>query len=99
MVAFLRLNGMSAREHPVYRELERVKQYFQKAKLAEVTLQKPVMRLDQGAAGRFIKAALVCDNMLSAVDSILTNDSLAMKLYQQGITVLLGMDPQRRSRI
>ena len=61
MAAFLRLTGTSAREHPVYRELERVKQYFQKAKLAEVTLQKPVMRLDQGAAGRFIKAALVCD--------------------------------------
>ena len=79
-VAFLRLNGMSAREHPVYRELERVKQYFQKAKLAEVTLQKPVMRLDQNAAGRFIKAALVCDNMLSIIDSMLTNDRLAMKL-------------------
>ena len=59
IVAFLRLTGTSAREHSIYRELERVKQYFQKAKLAEASLQKPAMRLDQAAASRFIKAALV----------------------------------------
>jgi exosome complex protein LRP1 len=55
----LRLNGTSAREHPVFRELTRVKQYFEKVKLAEAGEKRQVMRLDQAAAGRIIKHALV----------------------------------------
>ena len=61
--ACLRLNGTSAREHPVYRELARVKQYFEKIKLAESGDQRPNLRLDQAAAGRIIRHALVSRNI------------------------------------
>lgn len=58
--AYLRLNGVKAREHPVFKELTRVKQYFDKLKAAEnPTLRQPGLTLDKNAAGRFIKAGLV----------------------------------------
>ena len=59
--AYLRLNGVNAREHPVFKELTRVKQYFEKIKNAEApTAQKDNPGLDKQAAQRFIKAGLVC---------------------------------------
>lgn len=54
----MRINGVKAREHPVFIELTRVKQYFDKIKAAE----NPAIRthtLDKAVAGRFIKAGLV----------------------------------------
>ena len=59
-LAFVKLNGNDAREHPVFRELARVKQYFEKIKAAEATEQRPSLRVDQAAAGRMIKHDLVC---------------------------------------
>lgn len=56
--AFVRLNGINAKEHPVYRELTRVKQYFDKIKDIEFPAQK-IMELDKPAAARIIKHALV----------------------------------------
>jgi len=58
-IAYLRLNGTNAKEHPVFRELTRVKQYFEKIKLAESAGAKPTTQIDKAAAGRFIKHALV----------------------------------------
>jgi hypothetical protein len=59
-IAYLRLNGVKAREHPVFRELTRVKQYFEKVKLAENPVEKKrPLSLDKGAASRIIKAGLV----------------------------------------
>ncbi len=59
MIAYLRLNGVNAKEHPVFRELTRVKQYFEKIKRAEsVGTNKGSTALDKAAAGRFIKHAL-----------------------------------------
>ena len=61
-VALLRLNGINAKEHPVFRELTRVKQYFEKIKVAEFGEEQqapPRMRVDQPAAGRMLKHALV----------------------------------------
>jgi exosome complex protein LRP1 len=58
--AYLRLNGVKAREHPVFKELTRVKQYFSKIKAAEATsTERSVASLDKQAAARFIKAGLV----------------------------------------
>ncbi len=59
--AYLRLNGINAKEHPVFRELTRVKQYFEKIKTAETVSgnNKPNVQLDKAAAKRFIKHALV----------------------------------------
>jgi exosome complex protein LRP1 len=59
-LAYLRLNGINAREHAVFTELTRVKQYFQKIDAAENPVaEKSNLKLDKGAAGRFIKAGLV----------------------------------------
>ncbi len=58
--AFLRLNGVKAKEHPIFRELARVKQYFDKLKHVENSGSKREnLSLDKQAAGRFIKHALV----------------------------------------
>ena len=58
--AFLRLNGVNAKEHPVFRELARVKQYFEKLKASDPAEDsQPRMRVDQPAAGRILKHALV----------------------------------------
>ena len=56
----LRLNGVDARTHPVFQELNRVKEYFSKIKVAETggANAKRNVTLDKEAAGRFIKAGL-----------------------------------------
>jgi exosome complex protein LRP1 len=58
-LAYLNLNGVKAKEHPIFTELTRLKQYYEKLKLAEHGPEKPNMRVDKAAAGRFIKAGLV----------------------------------------
>ncbi|KAK4697895.1 exosome complex protein LRP1, partial [Lecanoromycetidae sp. Uapishka_2] len=52
------LNGINAKAHPVFRELTRVKQYFEKIKTAESAGKKPSTKIDKEAAARFIKHAL-----------------------------------------
>lgn len=59
MLAYLRLNGVKAREHPVFKELTRVKQYFDKIKVVETPVAERNMAVDKSAAARFIKAGLV----------------------------------------
>lgn len=56
----LSLNGVNAKEHAVFSELSRVKQYFAKVKEAESggIQEKPNAKLDGAAANRFIKHAL-----------------------------------------
>ncbi|KAL2037916.1 hypothetical protein N7G274_009391 [Stereocaulon virgatum] len=58
LFSYLRLNGVNAKEHPVFRELTRLKQYFEKIKAAESAGSNPTTKLDKAAAGRFIKHAL-----------------------------------------
>ncbi|GLI77167.1 hypothetical protein PoHVEF18_005452 [Penicillium ochrochloron] len=58
--SYLRLQGVDALQHPVYREITRVKQYFTKMKALEEP-EEPEQRtmvLDKAAAGRFIKHGL-----------------------------------------
>ena len=60
--AYLRINGIKAKDHPVMRELARVRQYMEKIKSAEENEARQNgagLHLDKDAAGRFIKAALV----------------------------------------
>ncbi|KFY11944.1 hypothetical protein V492_04178 [Pseudogymnoascus sp. VKM F-4246] len=65
LFSYLRLNGVKAREHPVFIELTRVKQYFDKLKEAEnPTPKQPGLTLDKNAAGRFIRAGLSGNNKL-----------------------------------
>ncbi|KAF2265392.1 hypothetical protein CC78DRAFT_407236, partial [Lojkania enalia] len=54
----LTASGIDAKSHPIYPELARLKSYFQKIQDAEHGHEKAPIRLDKGAAGRFIKAAL-----------------------------------------
>ncbi|KIV88193.1 hypothetical protein PV10_09112 [Exophiala mesophila] len=58
--SYLKVQGVQAKEHAVFRELSRVKQYFEKIKQAEAAPSKsqPTLVLDKDAAGRFIKHAL-----------------------------------------
>ena len=54
----LRLNGVDAKSHPVFQELTRVKEYFEKIKKAENAGVKRNTTVDKDAAGRFIKHGL-----------------------------------------
>ncbi|OJD28568.1 hypothetical protein ACJ73_00009 [Blastomyces percursus] len=56
--SYLRLQGVNAKEHPVYKELTRVKQYFDKIKAVETVPEQRTMAVDKEAAGRFIKHGL-----------------------------------------
>ncbi|KAI1411396.1 Sas10/Utp3/C1D family-domain-containing protein [Hypoxylon sp. FL1857] len=68
----LRLNGVNAKEHPVFKELTRVRQYFDKIKNAEnPPQQKPEQSLNKEAAIRFIRADLA-ENNNKAVNAKLT---------------------------
>ncbi|PWY82252.1 hypothetical protein BO70DRAFT_352845 [Aspergillus heteromorphus CBS 117.55] len=58
LFSYLRLHGVNAREHPVFRELTRVKQYFAKITALETEPEKRTLTLDKQAAGRFIKHGL-----------------------------------------
>ncbi|KAI2604764.1 Sas10/Utp3/C1D family-domain-containing protein [Hypoxylon fragiforme] len=58
----LRLNGVNAKEHPVFKELTRVRQYFEKIKNIENPPQKPEKTLNKEAAIRFIRADLAENN-------------------------------------
>ncbi|EMC98038.1 hypothetical protein BAUCODRAFT_32044 [Baudoinia panamericana UAMH 10762] len=54
----LRLNGVDAKSHPIFQELNRVKEYFAKIKTAETAGTKRSTTVDKVAAGRFIKQGL-----------------------------------------
>ncbi|PTU21926.1 hypothetical protein P175DRAFT_0492539 [Aspergillus ochraceoroseus IBT 24754] len=58
LFSYLRLHGVNAKEHPVFRELTRVKQYFEKIKALETEPEQRTMTLDKQAASRFIKHGL-----------------------------------------
>ncbi|KIN07649.1 hypothetical protein OIDMADRAFT_81861, partial [Oidiodendron maius Zn] len=59
LFSYLRLHGIKAREHPVFTELTRVKQYLDKIKLAENPVGKREnLSLDKDATARIIKAGL-----------------------------------------
>ncbi|KAL2860221.1 Sas10/Utp3/C1D family-domain-containing protein [Aspergillus pseudodeflectus] len=62
--SYLRLHGVNAKEHPVFRELTRVKQYFEKIKTLETPPEQRTMVLDKQAAGRFIKHGLAGNDKL-----------------------------------
>ncbi|KAI0967768.1 hypothetical protein F4678DRAFT_444564 [Xylaria arbuscula] len=54
----LRLNGVDAKEHPIFKELTRVRQYFDKIKNVEFPAEKPQQSINKEAAIRFIRADL-----------------------------------------
>ncbi|KAK4555316.1 hypothetical protein LTR86_007613 [Recurvomyces mirabilis] len=54
----LRLNGVDAKTHPVFQELNRVKEYFAKIKAAENVGQRRTTTVDKDAAARFVKHGL-----------------------------------------
>ncbi|KAI0450366.1 Sas10/Utp3/C1D family-domain-containing protein [Xylaria acuta] len=54
----LRLNEVDAKEHPIFKELARVRQYFDKIKNIEFPPPKPQQSLNKEAAIRFIRSDL-----------------------------------------
>ncbi|KAI1437610.1 Sas10/Utp3/C1D family-domain-containing protein [Xylaria sp. CBS 124048] len=64
----LRLNAVDAKEHPVFKELARVRQYFEKIKNIEFGPQepeKPTQSLNKEAAMRFIRSDLADDKVVN----------------------------------
>ncbi|KAI5867432.1 Sas10/Utp3/C1D family-domain-containing protein [Durotheca rogersii] len=64
----LRLNGVNPKEHPVFRELTRVRQYFEKIKDVEnppPKPEKPEKTLNKEAAIRFIRSDLADNKDIS----------------------------------
>ncbi|KAL9120409.1 MAG: hypothetical protein Q9187_003032 [Circinaria calcarea] len=67
LFSYIRLNGVNAKEHPVFRELTRVKQYFEKIKKVEFGGQKREnLSLNKPTAARFIKHALAGNEKYNA---------------------------------
>ncbi|KAG9244281.1 Sas10/Utp3/C1D family-domain-containing protein [Calycina marina] len=61
--SYLRLHGVKAREHAVFTELTRVKQYFEKLKVTENPVgNRENLSLDKGSVARIIKASLAANN-------------------------------------
>lgn len=62
----LRLNGVDVKDHPVFKELTRVRQYFDKIKSIETPPAKREATLNKEAAIRFIKADLADNKEISS---------------------------------
>ncbi|ETI27593.1 hypothetical protein G647_00042 [Cladophialophora carrionii CBS 160.54] len=60
LFSYLRLHGVPVKEHPVFKELTRVKQYFEKIKTAEAGPEsaRPAVTLNKEAAARVIRHGL-----------------------------------------
>ncbi|KAL2912734.1 hypothetical protein HK105_207726 [Polyrhizophydium stewartii] len=56
----LKLNGVPPKTHPVKKELDRIKHYFEKIEAATPAGKAP-MRIDQGAAKRFLHHTLAAN--------------------------------------
>ena len=67
---------MDAKQHPVYREITRVRQYHDKIKALETEPEQRTMVLDKAAAGRFIKHGLVGDFSYHYWSARLLKDSI-----------------------
>ena len=59
ILAYLKLNDIDAKTHPVFQELTRVKQYYQKIADLEKPPERPKVILNKDAAGRVMTHALV----------------------------------------
>jgi hypothetical protein len=90
--AYIRLNGVNAKEHPVFKELSRVKLYFEKIKLAEAGEQKRQnLTLDKAAALRVVKHALVCRTHRECVDGANLGKSVNGSIGQsKGLQAAVG---------
>ncbi|TVY48122.1 Exosome complex protein [Lachnellula occidentalis] len=70
LFSYLRLHGVKAREHPVFTELTRVKQYFDKIKMTETPPSTTrTMTIDKAVARRFLEPDLAAskkDALLAA---------------------------------
>ena len=62
LFSYLKIHGVQVREHSIFKELARVKQYFEKIKAAEqpADTAEPTATLNKAAAARVIMHGLVC---------------------------------------
>lgn len=70
LFSVLRLNGTDVKEHPVFKELARVRQYYEKIKKAEEPPEKRTQGVNTQAAIRFIKADLVSERERSGLTTL-----------------------------
>lgn len=95
----LRLNGTDAKEHGVFKELTRVKEYFAKVKAAEGGGPKRGMVVDKDAAGRMIKHTIGGEARKRKADKVTVGthtrfDGAAkrMRVAEDGSTRVLDAD-------
>jgi exosome complex protein LRP1 len=64
LFSYLKIHGVQVKEHAVFKELTRVKQYFEKINAAEGSTEsaQPAATLNKEAAARVIKHGLVCED-------------------------------------
>ncbi|KAF1809870.1 hypothetical protein P152DRAFT_451533 [Eremomyces bilateralis CBS 781.70] len=77
----LRLSNVNAKDHPVFHELARVRQYFEKIKDAEAgpTKKRENMSLDKAAAGRIVRHALSGNDRLDQERKMVAQEMGAAK--------------------
>jgi exosome complex protein LRP1 len=101
LFSFLRLNGVQAKEHPIFRELTRVKEYFAKIKAAEeITLKgdnKPGARLDKHAAERVIKHGLSGNARHDRARQVRETTGAKRKLEKVGVGKHTRLDDKGKS--
>lgn len=91
---YLQLNGVEVHDHPIFRELTRVKQYMRKINEAETGPTKNSSNLDKPAAQRFINHALV---RTSPCILLLSWGWVAYELNKQFRLGMISMIPSERS--
>lgn len=73
---FLKARGIDPMTHPIVRELDRVRVYFDKIKDAEESNQKRKLGLDKEAAERFIKHAIAQATNVTSVENERDDESM-----------------------
>eukprot|EP00039_Didymoeca_costata_P025764 m.14190 g.14190 ORF g.14190 m.14190 type:complete len:188 (+) comp5033_c0_seq2:302-865(+) len=71
---YIRLCGDDPKDHPVNRELVRIKEYMKKVQQLKSPPEEPNLRVDKGAAKRFVKAALAPNEAKEVDTAKVTSD-------------------------
>lgn len=82
LFSFLRANGVDAKEHAVFQELSRVKEYFANIKKAETGSLPRLMTVDKAAAARFIKHDLGTTGILDRQKATALQEAAAKRMAQ-----------------
>ncbi|KAK9767712.1 hypothetical protein K7432_002278 [Basidiobolus ranarum] len=81
---YLKTQGVPPSDHPVMKELERIRGYIQKIKETEGT-HKPTMSVDKEAAARFIKNALADSETTEVAKKVVEEEEDNMEVDEEKV--------------